>query len=99
MSAAGRHLISIRRMVPPEGRPEYDTAWARLHQAVSAKGAHAWRFVSAVRGDLFLEFVEFAADNPLREDPGVIQAIRMLHQQFGDPHPQPTTLEEWIGLP
>ena len=99
MSDDARHLISIRRMVPAAQRADYDAAWARLHAATTGIGAHAWRFVSAAEGDLFLEFLEFAADSPLREDPGVIEAIRILHQRFGDPYPTPSTLEEWISLP
>ena len=99
MSTDPRHLISIRRLVPLEQRSDYDAAWARLHQAATATGAHAWRFVSAAEADLFLEFLEFAADSTLREDPAVIEAIRTLHEQFGDPYPQPNTLEEWISLP
>lgn len=93
-----RRLVSIRRWVPAERRDEYDTAWLRLHSAATALGGHAWRFVSASEANIYLEFLEFATDRDLRQDPEVLASLSGLHQGFGDPYPPPHTLEEWIGV-
>lgn len=99
--ASARALISIRRSVASADRPAYDAAWARLHHAATERGAHAWRFASTAADspDLFLEFLEFATDRDLREDPATLEAIRALHAAFGDPYPLPQTLEEWTEIP
>ena len=94
-----RRLVSIRRMVPTSRNDAYDAAWARLNDAAVARGAHAWRFISASEPLVFLEFLEFAGDADLRQDPEVIAAIAALHDEFGDPPPQPKTLEEWVNIP
>lgn len=100
MSApGGRALISIRRSVSSGERTAYDEAWARLHQAATDSGAHAWRFGSAGTEGLYLEFLEFSTERDLREDPATLAAIRALHEQFGDPYPIPQTLEEWVEIP
>ena len=92
-------MISIRRSVPTAQRDAYDQAWERLHRAATGQGGHAWRFASANLESLFLEFLEFATERDLRADPETLEAIRMLHEQFGDPYPMPQTLEEWIEIP
>jgi hypothetical protein len=86
-------------MVADGERAAYHEAWASLHAAATATGAHAWRFVSARTPGLFLEFLEFASDGGLREDPGTLAAIARLHEGFGDPYPPPDTLEEWNEIP
>ena len=93
-----RRLISIRRWVPDESRDEYDAAWLRLHAVATAGGGHAWRFASASDANLYLEFLEFAAARDLRENPEILASLQALHQNFGDPYPAPTTIEEWIGV-
>jgi hypothetical protein len=86
-------------MVPSADHTEYDAAWGRLHVAATTAGAHAWRFASAKTPGLFLEFLEFASDSGLREDPTALAAIQALHERFGDPYPPPDTLEEWSEIP
>lgn len=94
-----RRLVSIRRMVPPGRRAEYDLAWGRLHAAATARGGHAWRFRCTDTDGVFLEFLEFGMDNDLRADVEVRAAIQLLHTFFGDSYPPPSTLEEWIESP
>ena len=85
----------MRRPVPTERRPEYDAAWARLRDAATARGAHAWRFISAVRPDLFLEFVEFAADADPRSRPEIVNALEALDREFGTAAGPTAAVEEW----
>lgn len=99
MDTSLRRLVSIRRLVPTERIPEYAEAWAALHNAVTARGAHAWAFASADHRDVYVEFLEFGEDSDVRSDPGVVSAIQALHEKFGDPYPTPRTLEEWVALP
>lgn len=94
-----RRLVSIRRTVAPARLAEYDAAWARLHAAATARRAHAWRFRSADVEDLYLEFLEFGTEEDLRGDADALEAIRVLHEAFGEPYPAPMTLEEWIEIP
>jgi hypothetical protein len=99
METSPRRLVSIRRFVPTERIPEYAEAWAVLHNAATARGAHAWAFASADHRDVYIEFLEFGQDSDVRSDPGVVGAIQVLHEKFGDPYPPPKTLEEWVALP
>lgn len=94
-----RRLLSIRRAVPGGRREEYEAAWARLHAAAIARGAHAWRFRSARVPELYLEFLEFGAEADLRADPSAQAALRALHASFGEPFPAPEAQEEWIEIP
>jgi hypothetical protein len=94
-----RRLISIRRMVPPEQSEGYEAAWRDLHAAVTALGAHAWRFRSDEVEGLYLEFLEFGTDADIRGEMDVLNAIKALHEGFHDPYPVPRTIEEWIEEP
>jgi hypothetical protein len=93
-----RRLVSIRRFVPQHRRGEYAEAWVALHAAATAQGAHAWHFVSAETPGVFLEFLEFGPESDIRADPAVLDAIRVLHAEFGMPYPSPNTLEEWVEI-
>ena len=93
-----RRLVSIRRFVPQHRRGEYAEVWATLHAAVTAQGAHAWHFISAETPGVFLEFLEFGPESDVRADPAVVEAIRMLHTEFGMPYPSPNTIEEWVEI-
>jgi hypothetical protein len=99
MIAGSRMLVSIRRFVPASRRREYAGAWAALHAAATAQGAHAWHFVSAADPGVYLEFLEFGAESDVRADPDTVAAIQALHEAFGDPYPMPKTLEEWVEVP
>jgi hypothetical protein len=99
METSLRRLVSIRRLVPTERIPEYAEAWAALHNAATARGAHAWAFASADHRDVYVEFLEFDQDTDVRSDPAVVAAIQALHEKFGDPYPAPRRLEEWVALP
>lgn len=96
-----RRLVSIRRMVGLEApdRARYDALWSALHDAATARGAHAWRFESADDPGVFLEFLEFGPESDVRADPDALEAIRALHAGFGQPYPIPKTLEEWTEAP
>ncbi len=94
-----RRLVSIRRLVPQDRIPEYVELWAALHLAATARGAHAWSFVSADHADVFMEFLEFGDGSDVRGDVPTVAAIQALHERFGDPYPAPKTLEEWVALP
>lgn len=94
-----RRLVSIRRFVPQHRREEYAGAWSVLHAAASALGAHAWHFLSADTPGVFLEFLEFGPESDVRSDTATLEAIRVLHEQFGLPYPSPNTLEEWVEVP
>ncbi len=89
-----RRLVSVRRRVPRERWSEYDAAWARLHRAATARGAHAWRFVSGERENLYIEFLEFAAGSDPRSDPEAAAALADLQKSFGDAPPS-AAVEEW----
>ncbi|HWK90487.1 MAG TPA: hypothetical protein VNP72_10910 [Longimicrobium sp.] len=99
MNLSGRRLVSIRRLVPSDRIPQYAAAWAELHAAATARGAHAWHFASADQRDVYVEFLEFGSDSDVRSDAATVAAIRELHEQFGDPYPMPNTLEEWVEVP
>lgn len=99
METSLRRLVSIRRHVPADRIPEYAEAWAVLHNAATARGAHAWAFASADHRDVYIEFLEFDGDSDVRSDPATVAAIQALHVKFGDPYPAPKTLEEWVALP
>lgn len=90
-----RHLVSMRRRVPPERRGEYNAAWERLRRSATTYGAHAWRFISAGRNDLYLEFLEFAADADPRDQPDVTVALGDLDSAFQDSHFSAEPVEEW----
>lgn len=94
-----RRLISIRRLVPADQRSAYDAAWEALRTAATARGAHAWRFLSADEEDVVLEFLEFGMEADVREDEDVLGAIQELHRSFGGVYPIPKTIEEWIEIP
>ena len=94
-----RRLVSIRRLVKPERRHEYAEGWAALHRAATARGAHAWTFLSADVPDVFLEFLEFGPESDIRSDPDTLEAIKTLHDKFGDLYPAPKTIEEWVAIP
>jgi hypothetical protein len=99
MEISSRRLVSIRRYVPSDRIPEYAEAWARLHHAATARGAHAWAFASASHRDVYIEFLEFGDDSDVRSDEATVAAIQILHEKFKDPYPAPLTLEEWVALP
>lgn len=99
METTLRRLVSIRRLVPTDRIPEYAEAWALLHTAATARGAHAWSFASADHRDVYLEFLEFGDDSDVRSDPATVAAIQTLHEKFGYSYPPPKTLEEWVALP
>jgi hypothetical protein len=54
--------------------------------------------VSAETPGVFLEFLEFGPESDIRADPAVLDAIRLLHTEFGMPYPSPNTLEEWVEI-
>jgi hypothetical protein len=89
-----RTLLSLRRPVAPERRAAYDAAWARLHAAATARGAHAWRFRSAADEERALEFLEFAAEADVRAHPEVRAALDALEESSA-----PAVVEEWIESP
>ncbi len=89
-----RQLVSIRREILRQQREEYDAAWVRLHAAATARGAHAWRFASASREDLYIEFLESAAEQDPRDDAAVAAALRELETTFGT-----NAVEEWQAIP
>lgn len=99
METSLRRLVSIRRHVPADRIPEYAEAWAVLHNAATARGAHAWAFASADHRDVYLEFLEFGDDTDVRSDEATVAAIQVLHAKFGEPYPTPLTLEQWVALP
>jgi hypothetical protein len=99
MTLGERRLVSIRRYVPPEKREAYAGAWLALRTAATAQGAHAWHFLSADVPDVYLEFLEFGAESDVRSDAATVEAIRALHEQFGQPYPPPNTIEEWVEIP
>jgi hypothetical protein len=99
MEPSLRRLVSIRRHVPADRIPEYAEAWARLHTAATARGAHAWAFASADHRDTYLEFLEFGDDSDVRSDEATLAAIQALHEKFHEAYPAPKTLEEWVALP
>jgi hypothetical protein len=99
MSMGERRLVSIRRLVPKDRLEEYVTLWLALRTAATAGGAHAWHFASADVPNVYLEFLEFGPESDVRSDPDTVEAIRRLHETFGEPHPPPVTIEEWVEIP
>ena len=75
---AGRKLVSIRRRLEPDQGARYEEAWRRLAAAVTARGAHAWRFRSGQDAALFVEFLEFGTGADPREDAVVLEALESL---------------------
>ncbi len=94
-----RRLVSIRRRVPMDRIEEYVPLWLQLHAAATAKGAHAWNFISADVPEVYLEFLEFGAETDIRADEATVEAIRMLHEAFHETYPTPQTIEEWVAVP
>jgi len=85
-------LLSIRRHVPESGLGAYLAAWEPLRAAAAGAGAHAWLFRSPAQPGLFLEFLEWAAADPLaRAD--VAAALAALGAAF------PGTQELWDEVP
>jgi hypothetical protein len=99
METSTRRLVTIRRHVPQDRIPEYAEAWAVLHNAATARGAHAWAFASADHRDTYIEFLEFGDDSDVRNDTATVAAISALHARFHEAYPQPLTMEEWVALP
>jgi hypothetical protein len=87
-----RRLVSTRRSVPAARRAAYDALWTRVQAAASARDAHAWRFASAEREDLFLEFLEFAAGSDPRASPALSAPLARLEAEFAGGS------EEWTEL-
>lgn len=94
-----RRLVSTRRRVPAAQAPRYSELWERLRGAAAAEGAHAWRFVSADRPELYVEFLEFAGDQDPRRAPAVAAAIGEVERAFGAPPPAAAPSEEWREIP
>jgi hypothetical protein len=88
-----RRLISIRRKVAAELSAEYDAAWAKLRDAVTGGGAHAWRFASAAYPSEYLEFLEFASGADPRARSPVAELLSALDRLAGG------TSEEWDESP
>lgn len=99
METPQRRLVTLRRFVPQERLSEYAEAWARLHNVVSAHGAHAWWFASATHPDVYIEFLEFGKETDPRGDEAVVAAILALKEKFSEMYPPPLPLEEWVALP
>jgi hypothetical protein len=100
MSTMGeRRLVSIRRLVPTNRLEEYVPLWLALRIAATARGAHAWHFASADVPNVYLEFLEFGPESDVRSDEATVEAIRKLHETFGDVYPTPNTIEEWVEIP
>jgi hypothetical protein len=88
-----RRLVGLRRRVPSDRRAAYDAAWAAARDRAERRGAHAWRFVAAGSAELFLEFLEFAAESDPRDDPQLAAALRRLDRELGA-----ADVEEWDEL-
>ncbi|HEX6037842.1 hypothetical protein [Longimicrobium sp.] len=99
METPQRRLVTIRRHVPQDRLSDYAEGWTRLHNAVTARGAHAWWFASASQPDVYIEFLEFGPETDPRGDEAVVNAIRALQLQFNEMYPTPLTLEEWVAMP
>ena len=91
---ARRHLVSQIRDVALASRTRYDARWGEVQRAVTERGAHAWRFVSGIQPDRYIEFLEFAADADPREDAGVSSTLRALDEELGA-----ALVEEWRDDP
>jgi hypothetical protein len=98
MDGTERRLVSIRRRVPTAKLEDYLILWLELRAAAQEQGAHAWNFVSADVPEVYLEFLEFGHESDIRSDPGVLAAIKRLHEAFGEVYPAPQTLEEWVEI-
>jgi hypothetical protein len=94
-----RRLVSIRRRVPMDRIEVYVPLWLQLHAAATARGAHAWNFISADVPEVYLEFLEFGAETDIRADEATVAAIKALHDAFGEAYPTPQTIEEWVAVP
>jgi hypothetical protein len=88
-----RRLVSQTRTVPAADRAGYDAGWERVRAAVTALGAHAWRFQSTIHPERYLEFLEFAADRDPRPDATVAAPLHDLDRDLG-----PAEAEEWLEL-
>lgn len=89
--AAERRLLSLRRRVPPARGASYGELWDALAAAVTADGAHAWRFVSPQDSELHLEFLEFKASDDPRNEEKVRELLDRLDTDTGA-----STIEEWL---
>lgn len=94
-----RRLVSTRRWVPEARTRLYAELWERLRAAAVAEGAHAWRFVSADRSELYVEFLEFAGDEDPRRTPALAAAVEAMERTFGSPPPAAAPSEEWREIP
>ena len=99
METPQRRRVTIRRHVPQERLSEYAEGWTRLHNAASARGAHAWWFASATHPDVYMEFLEFGKETDPRGDEAVVAAIYALQQKFNEMYAPPLPLEEWVAMP
>lgn len=87
---ADRCLVSIIRELPASRLPTYEGAWSTLEAAVTATGAHAWRFRSDTRPDRFIEFLEFGAGQDPRDLPDITAHLAALERVA------PGLTEEWL---
>lgn len=88
-----RLLTSRPRHVAAANRAAYDAAWEALRGAATGRGAHAWRFVSTILPERYLEFLEFAEGADPRDDAAVAEALRALDERFPAP-----AAEAWAEL-
>lgn len=94
-----RRLVSTRRWVPEARTPLYAELWERIRTAAVGEGAHAWRFVSADRSELYVEFLEFAGDEDPRRTPALAAALEEMERAFRAPPPAAAASEEWREIP
>lgn len=57
-----RRLRALRRQIPLDRSEAYDAAWSAFRATMERAGANAWRFRSAERDDVFIEFTEWKGD-------------------------------------
>lgn len=75
-----RRLLVAHRTVMPQRAGDYEMAWRKLHAAVTAAGAHAWRFRHASDAGRYMEFVEWKGEfDPTTSDEGRA-ALHLLDQ-------------------
>jgi hypothetical protein len=88
-----RRLVGQTRSVAAQDRAAYDARWEELRSAATALGAHAWRFLSTIHPERYLEFLEFAADRDPRLHATVAGPLLALDRDLG-----PAEAEEWEEL-